>query len=188
MRAVRLAAPLLAASTALLAASCGGSDPEARAARALPPVRITVTAPVGSATTRESHLTVRGSVTPRDASVRVLGRSAEVVAGTFTAEVDLDPGTNVIDVAATAPAYAPALTAFRVTREMPVKVPDLSGLSPDDARKRVTALGLELDQRDGGGLLEPLLPGDPGVCEQDPGAGDDAVRGTTVHVVVAKRC
>lgn len=188
MRAARLAAPLLAASTALLAASCGGSDPEARAARALPPVRMTVTTPVDTATTRETHLTVRGSVKPPDAAVRVLGRSAEVVAGTFTADVDLDPGTNVIDVAATAPSYGPALTAVRVTREMPVKVPDLSGLSPDEARKRVAALGLELDQQDGGGLFDGLLPGDPGVCEQDPAAGDDAMRGTTVRVLVAKRC
>jgi hypothetical protein len=188
MRAVRLAAPLLVASISLLAASCGGGDPASRAARALPPVRMTVTAPVDSATTRETHLTVRGSVNPPDASVRVLGKPAEVVAGTFTADVHLDPGTNVIDVAATAPSRGPALTAFRVMREMPVKVPDLSGLAPDDARKRLQALGLELEQQDGGGLLDPLLPGSPGVCEQDPGAGSDAMRGTTVRVVVAKRC
>lgn len=188
MRAVRLAAPLLAASTALLVASCGGGDSGSRAARALPPVRMTVTTPVDSATTRETHLTVRGSVKPPDASVRVLGKAAEVVAGTFTADVDLDPGANVIDVSATAPSYGPALTAFRVTREMPVKVPDLSGLSPDDARKQVQALGLKLERQDGGGLFEPLLPGNPGVCEQDPGAGSDAMRGATVRVVVAKRC
>jgi hypothetical protein len=188
MRAARLAAPLLAASTVLLAASCGGSDPGNRAARALPPVRMTVSAPADSSTTRETHVTVRGAVNPPDASVQVLGRSAEVVAGRFTADVDLDPGANVIDVAATAPAFGPALTAFRVTREMPVKVPDLSGLSAEDAGKQVTALGLRFEQQDGGGLFDPLLPGTPGVCEQDPGAGSDAMRGTTVRVIVAKRC
>jgi hypothetical protein len=149
---------------------------------------MTVSAPVDSSTTRETHVTVRGSVNPADASVRVSGRSAEVVAGTFTADVDLDPGANVIDVAATAPSHGPALTAFRVTREMPVTVPDLSGLSPEDARKQVTALGLRFEQQDGGGLFDGLLPGSPGVCEQDPGPGSAAMRGTAVRVVVAKRC
>jgi hypothetical protein len=188
MRRARLAAPLLAASAALLATSCGGSDRDDRAARALPPVRMTVTAPVDSATTREPTVTVRGSVSPPGSSVRVAGHAAEVVGATFTSDVDLDPGANVIDFAATAPGRGPALTAVRVTREMPVKVPDLSGLSPDDARAQVTGLGLRLDEQDAGGLLEDILPGKPGVCEQDPGAGKEVTRGATVRVLVAKRC
>src|SRR2546423_8210042 len=132
MRAARLAAPLLAAGLALGAASCGsGSD---GSGHAFPPVRLTVTAPLDSETTPGSTVTVRGTVDPPDASVQVRGRPAEVLAGSFTAQVDLDPGANVIDLAATAPRRGPALTAIRVTREMPVTVPDLSGPSTPDAR------------------------------------------------------
>ena len=41
---------------------------------------------------------------------------------------------------------------------------------------------------DGGGLLEGMLPGAPGVCEQGPSAGSEARRGDIVTVLVAKRC
>jgi hypothetical protein len=185
VRAIRAATLLLCT---VAAASCGGSDPSSDPARALTPVRLTVIAPTDSATTRTTSVTVRGSVDPPDATVLVLGRRAGVVAGAFSAQVDLDPGTNVIDLAATAPGRGPALTAVRITREMPVAVPDLGGLTADAARKRVAAIGLTLDEKDAGGLLESILPGDPGVCEQDPGAGDAVTRGTVVHVVMSKRC
>jgi hypothetical protein len=188
MRPARLAAPLLGASLALLAGSCGGGGAGDRAARALPSVRMHVIAPIDSATTGGTSVTVRGRVDPPDASVRILGVPAEVVAGTFSASVDLDPGANVIDLAATAPGHGPALTAVRVMREMPIRLPDLSGLTADAARKRVEALGLRFESQDAGGLFEKLLPGDPGVCQQDPSPGADAKRGSTVRVYVAKRC
>jgi hypothetical protein len=166
---------LAAAAVAVALAGCGSGDGE-RTARA------------DMSTTRRTYVTVRGTVDPPGAAVTVFGARAEVVGGSFSARVDLAPGANVIDVAATAPGRAPALTALRVTREMPVAVPDLSGLAPEDARAQVEALGLALQVRSAGGLLEELLPGDPGVCEQEPSAGDEVMRGTTVRVLVAKRC
>jgi hypothetical protein len=186
MRAARLAAPLLAAGLALAAASCGSASD--RSGRAFPPVRLTVTAPLDSQTTQGSSVTVRGSVDPPDASVQVGGQPAEVLAGSFTAQVDLDPGSNVIDLAATAPRRGPALTAIRVTRELPVIVPDLSGLSTRDAQAALRPLGLRLVAKESGSLLEKILPGDPSVCEQTPGSGDQARRGSTVHVKTAKSC
>jgi hypothetical protein len=189
MRSARLITPLLAAGAAALLASCGGgSDASSRAARALPQVHVQITSPGDSLTTRGTSITVRGSVDPPGASVRVLGQPAEVVGSSFTQQVDLEPGANVIDVAATAPRRDPAMTAFRVTREMPVSVPDLSGLAPEEAQTRVEALGLVYEQHDGGGLFDGLLPGQPAVCDQDPSAGDDAMRGAKVRVVVAKHC
>ena len=135
------------------------------------------------------HRFTQGLGTPPAASLRMnLGHSAEVIGSAFTSQVDLQPGANVIDIAATAPRRGPALTAIRVTREMPVTVPDLSGLAPEEAQPRVESLGLVYEQHDGCGLLDELLPGKPGVCEQDPSAGDDAMRGTKVRVIVAKRC
>jgi hypothetical protein len=188
MRCARLAVILLVAPLALAAGACGGSGSAERAARSAPEVRIRISSPSDTLVTRDTTLTVRGSVEPPDASVQVLGRPADVIAGRFTAKVDLDPGANVIDLAATAPHRDPAMAAVRVTREMPVQVPDLSGLTAGEAGKRVRVLGLQLAVEAAGGLLERLLPGDPGVCEQHPSAGDDAMRGTTVRVLVAKRC
>jgi hypothetical protein len=188
MRSARLLTPLLAAGTAVLLATCGGSGGGSPAARALPQVHMRVTSPSDLTSTRGTSVTIRGSVDPPGASVSVLGRQAEVVGSSFTTTVDLQPGTNVIDLAATAPQRGPALAAIRVTREMPVAVPDLSGLAPDAARKQVEGLGLKYAESEGGGLFESLLPGTPGVCEQDPSPGADAMRGTTVRVIVSKRC
>jgi hypothetical protein len=179
---------LLAVLLAGSLASCGGSDAGARAARARPQVRLAVTSPGDTATTRAAAVTVRGTVAPAGAAVRVLGHPAEVVGSTFTAQVSLDPGENVIDLQATAPRHDPAMTAFRVRREMLIEVPDLSGLSPDDARDRLKAAGLADDEHNGDGFLDGLLPGSPGVCEQDPAPGKSVTRGTTVKVLVAKRC
>jgi hypothetical protein len=185
---MRRALVLLLLVGALVLASCGGSDAGSRAARALPQVHMRVTSPSDSLTTRGTSVTVRGSVEPAGATVRVLGQPAEVVGDAFTAQVELQPGTNVIDVAATAARRGPALTAIRVTREMPVSVPDLAGLSSDDARGKVEGLGLEYDETKDGGLFEGILPGSPAVCEQDPSPGADAMRGTTVKVIVSKSC
>jgi hypothetical protein len=188
MRPVRPALPLIAALLAGSLASCGGSDPSARAAKALPQVHLTVTSPGDTATTRAATVTVRGTVEPPGASVSVLGHRAEVVGTTYTAQVALDPGANVIDLQATAPRRDPAMTAFRVTREMLIEIPDLSGLSPDDARTQVERAGLRYEEHNGDGFLDGILPGSPGVCEQDPSPGRQVTRGTTVKVLVAKRC
>jgi hypothetical protein len=183
---MRRASPLLIVLLATVpVAGCGAS---AKRAGTGPPVRVTIAAPGDQSSTRADTLTVRGSVSPADASVQVLGQPADVVAGAFTARVPLQPGANVIDLAATAKGHGPTLTAVRVTREMPVVVPDLSHLSTDDARARVARLGLRLRTENGGGLLEGILPGTPGVCDQRPAAGDEVRKGDIVTVLVAKRC
>ena len=184
---MRLALPIVLAAAAVGAGACG-SDGDEAPARVLPAVRVTVTGPADTATTREETVTVRGTVEPASAEVDVLGRPAEVVGGTFRAKVDLQPGANVIDLAATAPERGPAMTAVRVTREMPIAVPELGGLAPDEAKRRVEDLGLQFEARDAGGLLEELLPGEPAVCGQDPDPGTQVRRGSRVHVVVSKSC
>src|SRR5690242_18505567 len=129
---MRRASPLLFVLLATVpVAGCGASAK--RAASGGSPVRVTIAAPGDQSTTRAGTLTVSGSVSPPNASVRVLGQAADVVGGAFTARVPLQPGDNVIDLEATAKGHGPALTAVRVTREMPISVPDLSHLSTDDA-------------------------------------------------------
>ena len=177
------------ACLAAAVAGCGGGGEPRTKVPPPPPVKLDVTSPDDMATVRNASVEVRGTVTPAGAVVRVLGQPAIVSGGgTFSARVPLDPGNNVIDVMATAGGRGPALTAFRVTREMPVEVPDLGGLDVAAVQSKLGAAGLGVQVERGGGLLEQLLPGDPAVCEQDPEAGAKVRRGTTVHVVVAKSC
>jgi len=181
--------PVLAllACFAAAAAGCGGDDGE-RAQRAPAPVALSVTEPADMATVQSERVKVRGTVEPARATVRVLGKEASVSDGTFSADVRLQPGANVIDVMATARGREPALTAFRVTREMPVEVPDLGGLEVQELQERVADAGLKVEVTEGGGLFDDLFPGEPAVCRQDPEPGESVRRGTTVQVEVAKRC
>ena len=171
----------------LAVVGCGGGD-DPPVQRALVPVVLEVAEPSDEAVVRADSVQVRGTVSPPGAAVRVAGRAAEVDAGSFTAKVTLDPGANVIDVTATARGRAPALTALRVTRELPVEVPDLVGMSVEEAESRLSDVGLRAEFDDSGGLFDGLLPGDPAVCEQDPEAGSEVRRGTVVVLAVARQC
>jgi hypothetical protein len=170
----------------LFLAGCGGQD---RAApKPQPPVQLRVSSPSDTALVLGRTVRVSGSVNPSTAQVQVQGRSAQVSGGRFSSEVALEPGANVIDVAATARNRAAALTAFRVTREQRVTVPDLVGTGVDDAQRKIERRGLSLERKRGGGFLDPLVPKGLGVCEQEPAAGSEVRRGATVRVIVARAC
>ena len=178
---------LVFACLAAAAAGCGGDGGE-RAQRTAVPVVLDVDSPVDNTVVRTETVEVRGTVEPAGAAVMVLGREAGTSGGTFSAVVELEPGANVIDVVAIARGRGPAMTAVRVTRELPVEVPDLDGLEVPEAQERVREAGLELDVTEGGGLFDELLPGEPAVCEQDPSPATEVRRGTTVHVEVRRSC
>ncbi len=169
------------------AAGCGGDDGE-RAQRPAVPVALDVDAPADMAVVQSDTVEVQGTVNPAGAAVRVMGERANVSGGNFRAQVALEPGANVIDVIATARGRATTMTAFRVTREVPVKVPDLDGLEVAEVENELADAGLKPDITERTGLLDELLPGEPAVCEQDPAPGTEVRRGTTVHVEVAKSC
>jgi Glucodextranase, domain B/PASTA domain len=183
---MRASPVLVLACLAAAAAGCGGEEP--RAQRSPAPVELDVTSPSDTAVVRTSTVEVQGSVEPAGAAVQVLGRTAEVSGGAFVAEVPLEPGANVIDVIATARGRGPAMTAIRVTREVPVAVPDLDGLEVPDAESDLAGAGLRSDVTRGGGLFDDFLPGELAVCEQDPPAGTRVRRGTIVKVTVARSC
>jgi Glucodextranase, domain B/PASTA domain len=164
-------------------AGCGGGAPAARDA-----VRLDLAAPSDDAAVRADAVEVRGSVRPATATVLVAGRRAAVSAGAFSARVDLDAGVNVIDVLASAGDARPALAALRVRRLVVVRVPELTGLSPEEATSRLESLGLKAERRDSGGLFDELLGGKPGVCRTDPEAGSELDPGATVRLDVARRC
>src|SRR5919108_3247440 len=95
-------APVLAAVVALtaLATACG-DDP--RPPRDEPKVKLELGSPADGAVVRSETVEIRGTVQPRGATVRVFGKEVAVDAGSFVAEVPLEPGANLIDVAAGAP-------------------------------------------------------------------------------------
>jgi Glucodextranase, domain B/PASTA domain len=177
-RGVRLAAAVLCA----VAGGCGGDAPAA------PPVRLAITAPRDEAVVRDARVEVRGRVRPATATVTVEGRPASVAGGEFRATVALAPGTNVVDVMASAGNARPALTAIRIRRRVTVGVPDVTGLVVADASARLKALELGVQVDDQDGLLERLLPGRPKVCATDPDRGATVDPGTTVRLLVSKQC
>jgi beta-lactam-binding protein with PASTA domain len=174
--------PLAAATLCALAGGCGGDGP------APAPVRLQVTAPRDEAVVRSAHVELRGTVRPATATVTVEGRRAQVAEGEFHATVALAPGTNVVDVMASAGDARPALTAIRVRRRVTVEVPDVTGLVAADATDELEPLGLKAQVDDQDGIFERLLPGKPKVCATDPSPGATVDPGTTVRLLVSKQC
>jgi hypothetical protein len=168
---------------ALAMAGCGKED------KAAPPVRLSVDSPGDMSLMRADSVEVHGVVSPATARVTVEGNDVGVSAGRFSTRVDLLPGTNLIDVVAGADGGArPAMVAVRVRRQVTVRVPDLTGFTPSDAKDALAGLGLEADVQEAAGLIELLLPADARVCETDPTPGTEVEPGSIVHVFAAKRC
>jgi hypothetical protein len=176
---------LTGAACALLLGACGGDKPAEPAGT----VRLQVTAPQDLGTVRTASVEVRGTVTPSSATVTVRGERARVSGGSWSAQISVEPGVNVVDVLAGAGRARPALTAVRVRRVVDVEVPDLVGLSADDAQSALEDANLKGDlQTAGGGFLDELLGRSPEVCATEPSAGTHVDPGSTVVVELARRC
>ena len=178
-------AAALAMVLAFALADCGESKDEKPA----PPVRLSVDAPGDMALVHDDTVEVHGIVSPANAHVTVEGRDVSNDGGRFSAQVPLQPGTNLVDVVAGAAGGArPAMIAVRVRREVRVSVPDLAGVTPQDAEDQLASLGLKAQVQESSGLFDFLLPEDARVCETDPTAGSEVDPGTTVSVFAAKSC
>jgi Glucodextranase, domain B/PASTA domain len=182
---MRLGAFIAAGFAGALLGGCGADDPPPKPQK---PVRLTVASPVDTAVVQGATTTVTGTVSPATARVKVQGHAARVTNGQFTSSVQLEQGANVIDVAATASGRSAALTAFRVTREERVAVPDFTGMPVEDAQQQAQDRDLKLETERGGGFLDPLVPRGIHVCDQDPRPGAHVRRGTTVRLLVARSC
>jgi uncharacterized protein (DUF58 family) len=168
----------------LAVAACGGTERPA----AGPRVTVALSAPREAGTVRAERVHVQGKVSPSGATVEVNGEQARVDGDTFAAEVALAPGANVIDVTASAPGRRPDADAVRVTRDMRVELPDLVGMTEQDATGRLDGLGMQPRAKDGRNFLDRIIPGELQVCEMRPAAGALVEKGTTVTVVVARSC
>jgi hypothetical protein len=173
---MKLRLTILAGACALLLSACGDDEPTASTQR----VQLAVAAPRDLGAVRSAKVEVRGTVRPRNASVLVRGDQARVSGGSWSAEVELEPGVNVIDVLASAGRDRPAMTAVRVRRLVDVEVPDVVGFTAADAQAEL--------QTEGGGFFDELLGGDPRVCQTAPQAGSRVDPGATVVVQLSRRC
>src|ERR1700692_2553741 len=105
-----------ALSVAVVAALSVFGAPSAASTSASAPTAITlaVTSPTGGSVIASDQVTVRGTVTPRDATVTVQSHAAAVGDGVFTGSADLHAGRTTIDVIASAPGMAPSSTTVLV--------------------------------------------------------------------------
>ena len=73
-------------------------------------------------------------------------------------------------------------------REVRLPVPDLVGADADTAQEQLEGLGLTVRAQDAGGFFDPILPGDPKVCELRPRPGTQVLPGSEVTLLVARDC
>jgi hypothetical protein len=180
-------APALAAAIALtaLVAACG-DDPGPP--RPEPQVHLRLGSPPDGGVVPSETVELRGTVQPRGAQVKVLGREVAVDGGSFSTEVPLEPGANLIDISAGARGRRPDFVVARLVREVRLPIPDLAGSDADTAQEQLEGLGLTVKKEDAGGFLDPILPGDPKVCELRPAPGARVLPGTEVTLFVARDC
>ena len=177
-RAGGILLPLLASGWI---AGCGDeTDPR--------PVRLDVSAPADATVVHEDRVEVRGIVRPAGARVVVLGRRATVSGREFHVMVPLHPGSNVIDLAGSAPGARSSWATVRVAREVFVSVPDVTGMGRENAVNELEAAALRPQVHEANGLLDEIFGGDWIVCDQQPAAGTDVRRGTEVEVLVSRGC
>lgn len=98
---------------ALVFSGCGNSNSSSNAQRT---IEIAVAFPADGTTSRKDEVSVRGTVTPADATVQVAGTQVTVKDGAFEAVVRLNMGLNTIDVVATKTGRDPATKSLEVKR------------------------------------------------------------------------
>ncbi len=180
----RLGALAVLVGVALLLAGCG----QAASPRAAP-VKLTLNGPADNSRVETGTATISGVVAPHGASVLVLGRRvAPETDGSFSATVALSPGTNLVDVIASAPHARPAMLSLRVIRYVLITVPDVTGKSPNAAANAIRAQGLGARVHGDGDPLAFLLPVPEQVCSQSPAGGHQVEPGTTVTLYLGKLC
>jgi hypothetical protein len=117
----------VASLLSFIMAACGGS----KTTGASEGVKLEIIAPADGSSVRADRVTVRGTVTPPDATVQILGRSVQVGNGVFAGSVPLHRGANTVDVVASSASSAPATATITVNRV---------GVRPQKA-KRIRAKG-----------------------------------------------
>jgi len=152
----------VAALVAIGLAGCGSSNTSTSTttttstAVASAPVVLKIAEPAGGSVVTVGNVTVRGTVTPPNATVQIDGQAAVVGNGVFTGDVSLQSGANTIDVIGSAPGDTPNATTITVTRK---QVSSPSSQSKPKAQKKAGGTS-------GGGVQAT-----PGIAHAAPGSG-----------------
>ena len=180
----RLTAIGLAAAIALLLSACGQT-----ATSTAGPVKLTVSSPTDGSRVETATATISGVVTPHSSQILVLGHGVSASAdGSFSTTVTLSPGTNLVDVIASAPHSRPAMVSLRVVRYVMISVPNVLGKSPSAAAAALRNAGLKPELHGDSNPLAFLLPLPEQVCSQYPGAGTQVAPDTAVALHLGKLC
>jgi len=179
-----LSRAITAIAAALFLCACG-STTHHRAA----PVKLSLSAPPDGARIDASTATISGAVSPRTARVLVFGRAVKPNAdGNFSAVISLNPGTNLVDVIASAPNARPAMTTVRVTRYVLVSVPNVTGQSPNAGAAQIRDAGLKAQLHGSSDPFDFLIPVSSQVCSQSPQGGAHVQPDSTVTLQIGKVC
>lgn len=182
-RAILLRA-FAATVTAAILAACGAAAHTHTA-----PVRLRFSSPGDGARVEASDATVSGVVSPRDARVLVVGHAVDPSAdGSFSTSVPLVPGTNLVDVIASAPHAQPVMTTIRVIRYVLVSVPDVTGENPSHAAAAIRNAGLRPQLEGDSNPFAFLLPFSEQICAQSPNGGARVSPDSTVTLQIGKLC
>lgn len=177
---------IVAAAAAVSLSACGRT---AQTQLPAAPVHLRLNSPADEARIDASTTTISGVVSPRGARVLVIGQPVKPGAGgAFSTTVALAPGTNLIDVIASAPRARPAMTTLRVIRYVLVTVPDVTGESPSDAAAAIRDAGLKPQLDGDSDPLSFLIPLHERVCSQSPTGGERVDPNSTVTIRLGKLC
>jgi hypothetical protein len=152
-------------------------------------VKLRLGTPTDGTRTEASTERVSGVVSPRTARVLIVGEAVKPdTRGDFSTTIALAPGTNLIDVIASAPHARPAMTTLRVVRYVLVTVPTVTGETPTAAAAAIRSAGLKLQLHEDKNPFSFLLPFPKHVCSQSPSGGDRVAPNSTVTLGVGKVC
>jgi len=181
---VVLSRTVAAAAVVVALCACGRAAP-----RHVAPVRLTLSSPADESRVEASAATISGVVSPQSARVLVVGQDVKPGAdGSFSTTVSLTPGTNLIDVIASAPHALPAMAALRVVRFVLITVPPVTGQSPTDAAAAIRRAGLKPQLQGDSDPFAFLLPLSEQVCSQTPDGGKQVDPNSVVTIRLGKLC
>jgi heat shock protein HslJ len=102
---------------AVVSSGCGSTTTTTTSAAGAGPVMVAVTAPSSESVINSDQVTVRGTVSPANATVQIEGQPAAVGNGVFTGNATLHGGKTTIDVIGSAPGATPGSTSIVIARQ-----------------------------------------------------------------------
>jgi Glucodextranase, domain B len=116
-KAIGVCAAAAVALMALVSSGCGSTTTTTTSAVGAGAVTVALTSPTSGSVIAADHVTVRGTVSPANATVQVQGQPAAVGNGVFTGTATLHGGKTTIDVIGSAPGATPGSTSILIARQ-----------------------------------------------------------------------